>query len=101
MLARISDRYAAKAAQYRYVKTEYVNATHNVERQLLCLGYCMLKVLKNTLRAPAGSNGPRLPRKTERSLACLACNDAHCVCLLSYAAAGAPDVYRYVLGEHK
>ena len=45
----------------------------------------MLKVLKNTLRAPASSNGPRLPRKTERSLACLACNDAHCVCLLSYA----------------
>ena len=32
----------------------------------------MLKVLKNTLRAPAGSEGPRrLPRKTERSLACL------------------------------
>ena len=29
----------------------------------------MLKVLKNTLRAPAGSNGPRLPRKTK--IACL------------------------------
>ena len=29
----------------------------------------MLKVLKNTLRTPAGSNGPRLPRTAE--IACV------------------------------
>ena len=42
----------------------------------------MLKVLKNTLRAPEALTGPASPAR-QRSLACLACDDAHTCLRLS------------------
>ena len=55
-----------------------------MSKDIYYIGYSMLKVLKNILRTPAGSNGPRLLRKTEGSLACLARDDAHtCVSVSS------------------
>ena len=40
-----------------------------MSKDIYYIGYSMLKVLKNILRTPAGSNGPRLSRTTE--IACV------------------------------